>query len=171
MAITSTGRWELLYSGCCVNKLILFSYSESQGVTWKDSELHTLHLLFCFQQGFRDQLTSDFSVTAMVTSNHAVTQHCSFLSPSYLSVSCAGISSDGRNLSTWPAFLLLKLQEKQQFENNFNKKITKQTVHEAAAVCDSPRLCFLTSRASSVANKVLGKRIKIFVLEIEMQHV
>lgn len=101
----------------------------------------------------------------------AVTQHCSFLSPSYLSVSCAGISSDGRNLSTWPAFLLLKLQEKQQFENNFNKKITKQTVHEAAAVCDSPRLCFLTSRASSVANKVLGKRIKIFVLEIEMQHV
>lgn len=44
------------------------------------------------------------------------------------------------------------------------------TVHEAAAVCDSPRLCFLTSRASSVANKVLGKRIKIFVLEIEMQN-
>lgn len=35
---------------------------------------------------------------------------------------------------------------------------------------DSPRLCFLTSRASSVANKVLGKRIKIFVLEIEAQN-
>lgn len=34
------------------------------------------------------------------------------LPPSYLSASCAGISFDGRSLSTWPAFLLLELPEK-----------------------------------------------------------
>ena len=43
----------------------------------------------------------------------------------------------------------------------------KETEEEDMTSCPSPRLCFLVSRASSVANKVFGKRMKILDLEVK----